>query len=854
MVNGLRELYKKDFGSLLCTIDEVLREFYKSWYGNAENYIKQYVELSRLIEEITRGADNKFKAAIKFNQGQLLEAIRLLKELGISSRQLDKKFANKEQALLLNIMDRIEKNGGETFQLNVTRSLDAIKEALKAVAHKHIKEETDSKAEDWLKEVLKKLEGNDLNRMVFHGIHQFSPLMLDFIVMLMDMGIEVIFLFNFQEEYPSIYNTWMNIYSYFEVPREHDRNNPRYDFIPFSACNNLAVCFGNLLEGREVRGDLSGLSLLEFNNLTEFANYVAHQYDLGREAAGPHKALAGMKEQFYAASGEVNDILKMYYPEQFGERHFLAYPIGQFFSALYNMWNDEKNLLELDERNIKEVLNAGILTAERGIYLLSVYYRLQIYLQGAGTCKEFFQRLDLLRQNLAKLAAGQKKDLHALSFYNVTCEEVDALREAIKQLNEIAIHLFARDKTGYLNFKTHFQRLLDFLRVKADSMAILNEERELVNGLLTRLEHTDNLAITGTMDDLRNSVAYYLKQTSENNSAHWIVRNFEQIDGDILRSENQEEDKYYHFACLSDRQMQKSANDRLPWPLTQSFLEKAYYPADLKFQVYMTSINEYLYFMRYALFYGLCYNRRQVKLSFVRMIDDEFMQPYFLFTTLDIDIQKNNHAYKGGQNIHFTAAPMSPLKTTIEPTEKEAQVFELCPYRYFLEEVMERGWGTFSDEFLCKQYYFVLLVEAIWKKIEGKPGNLAQEKLDRLLDMVENEYKQFFPCWKPNVDLYDIKCHAKKYISKYIIETRVKPFDPYFIELKKNFIHAKLTRENSDENIVYFLHEMKSPDKRKAVAPKIVEYLDSGRPLQCRVDIWCHYCKQRYICLESFGA
>ncbi len=35
-------------------------------------------------------------------------------------------------------------------------------------------------------------------------------------------------------------------------------------------------------------------------------------------------ALGFMKEQFYSANNSVNDILKVYFPEQFGERHFFV--------------------------------------------------------------------------------------------------------------------------------------------------------------------------------------------------------------------------------------------------------------------------------------------------------------------------------------------------------------------------------------------------------------------------------------------------------------------------------------------------------------------------------------------------
>lgn len=54
-----------------------------------------------------------------------------------------------------------------------------------------------------------------------------------------------------------------------------------------------------------------------------------------------------MSEQLYSASGKVNDILRAYFPEQFGERHFLDYPIGHFFVAVVEMWDNEMSVSKL---------------------------------------------------------------------------------------------------------------------------------------------------------------------------------------------------------------------------------------------------------------------------------------------------------------------------------------------------------------------------------------------------------------------------------------------------------------------------------------------------------------------------
>jgi hypothetical protein len=70
---------------------------------------------------------------------------------------------------------------------------------------------------------------------------------------------------------------------------------------------------------------------------------------------------------------------------------------------------------------------------------------------------------------------------------------------------------------------------------------------------------------------------YFLKQKEEPGS-DWFVRNFEQIDGDVLLSIKQNEPgrkKTYHFACVSDKDMNRTVDELLPWPLSEMFIDKA---------------------------------------------------------------------------------------------------------------------------------------------------------------------------------------------------------------------------------------------------------------------------------------
>lgn len=142
----------------------------------------------------------------------------------------------------------------------------------------------------------------------------------------------------------------MNIYSIFDLPINNQSVN---QFVPMPLLINsyqsnvLADYIGHLSNGEFIDKNkvLNNLEVIEFDNTTEFANYVAMLFDkakkTNRQNSHINNPLAFMEEQLYSASGKVNDILRAYFPEQFGERHFLDYPIGHFFVSTTNMWDYE---------------------------------------------------------------------------------------------------------------------------------------------------------------------------------------------------------------------------------------------------------------------------------------------------------------------------------------------------------------------------------------------------------------------------------------------------------------------------------------------------------------------------------
>lgn len=94
----------------------------------------------------------------------------------------------------------------------------------------------------------------------------------------------VVLLFNYQQQYSEIYQTWLDVYSCFDLNIKSQFNN---EFKPTTLLqtsyegNILADQIGKLTNGTltEKSKDINNVSVIEFDNITEFSAYVAHIYE-----------------------------------------------------------------------------------------------------------------------------------------------------------------------------------------------------------------------------------------------------------------------------------------------------------------------------------------------------------------------------------------------------------------------------------------------------------------------------------------------------------------------------------------------------------------------------------------------
>ena len=864
MVNGLSAVYSELNDGQLATVEELVEALYPNWF-DTKTYIEQYTILTNMLDTATPNIEperwNKIKRSLRFNKGSLLDSIRLMAEMSLSLENLKREKITEEQLYLVAAYKAIlHSENAKKFILRKNFSDKEIDQAVKtALIAKSVRRGKEAKS----------VEKIDCNTVVIHGIHQFTPTILSMIEEVAKYK-RVVLLFNYQQQYREIYQTWLNVYSCFDLNIKSQFNN---EFRPSTLLqasykgNVLADQIGKLADGTltEKSRILKDISVIEFDNITEFSAYVAQIFeDASREYQKDENkkgsALSYMREQFYSANNSVNEILKVYFPEQFGERHFLAYPIGHFFVAVTNMWDSENGGIKIENMNdIAECLCSGALYEKKTGSLITTFNSTKNYfsratvLTGDNESDGVIDLLKKLRKQVLKLNKGKAEyaeQLSRLAYYNVALESIDELIEALETLNKITKLFYDDFENENNNFKHFYEKIKDFVETQILPTADAETEfQDILLRLLARLEEVEKIETTSTFDCLKETMAYYLKQESQKGeSANWIVRDFQQIDGDVLKSSTQEADIIYHFACVSDADMTVKREDQFPWPLTIEFFEKAYEPLDWKYQVYVKSRKEYKYFKRYALIYGLEFNRCNFKLSYVRNNDDKQNELYYILKLLGVKTERN---------IHNATSKKQNLDLTVDLGVNRSNFVDLdgfrrriCGYRFALESLIENG-TIYQDRFLQSKYMEIILANIVRRKLEGQ---IATEAImNEVLDDAISRLSRYFKFLNES-EMTDIKSSAKNaIIHQALKDGKIKQFpklndtDLEMMRKKEEFIYLHLENENKENVLLGKFDDLTVAEKRKFIPENLRKAKYSKE-----ANIWCQWCAVREKCLESY--
>lgn len=856
LVNGLCDNYSDFFVGKLTTYNRFLNILYDGWNSNAAQ-IQQRAAIDNVLNSLDFSQfcrngleEEKLRNSLRLNRSQLCDSIRTLFELGVDRTEAVDKTLTIEQKCMFAIYEELKRTKNRTFKLRTAFKESDIDNAIDATITKAIEEAGDRANNNIDRSLIRK------DAIVIHGIHQFTPLMLRAIDELQQYK-TIHILFNYVPTYKNVYQTWLDVYGCFEN---------KVDISPFDLTEKdnsmqgakIAAKIGGLLNG-DASSIGSGIDIpvRVFDNQTEFAGYIAQRFEEAKEKAKAipvnrrASILYYMQEQIYSADSSVNNILKIYFPEQFKERQFLDYPIGHFFIALVNMWDQESGRLKITNIDtIRDSLSCGIIHEDVPGSLLSIFNKTAVLLDGESTLKEMIVKLQRLEKTIDGLdfeSEEKAADIKRFQYFNVLPEEINQLIHALDDLNRIA-DSFIKDFNEQSNdFKEFYRKIGELLKNVLDDGELDEEFADIISRVLLQLEEVKDLDANASFDCLRETMQLYLQQiNSRDSGANWIVRNFEQIDGDVLRTHANPNARIYHYACLSDTDMADIRTIH-SWPLDQDFFENALDPVDWKYRVYMRAKLEYRNFKRYALFYGLLFGAGEIRLSMIRNKDDEVNELYYLLRILNA---KDDNSYipetsedyfRRTADIHFE----------VEYTPKEYDdidliKYRLCPARFLLETIGS-GETVYKEKFLIMQYLKTLMEEKVMHNFSNKAfvEGMVEQYLEDELNSFESEYCDYLNYGEK----MDIISSVVEKLRKDLKGRKFGSYSPkerFGFKLRKNLLISYINSSKEKNDLL-----------RPVAKPIIDDYLNEETLHDEHYNAMltgsvCEYCSQKQLCLEPY--
>lgn len=695
--------------------------FYPGW-NLPENRFIQYTQLSDLLRDWDDSRELKIIRSFKRNKLNLLITMRNLTEIGLTPYDVRPYATKVEEELFCELWEVMELH----FQ-------DYMMEALENVSD--------------IEQVRMVFADAGLpltnNTVVLHGFYYISPVQHFLFQKWKELGINLVFLNLYHEDYPSLFSFLDENFSekYGWAKKEDWKKMKDAEVYNGSLFASKFEGIDPLLEMPQTIVEKPYEYMVEFvEDLKDEVGYVSPNSD------------------------ELKKRIREFRPDAFlGERHFLAYPIGQYLFHLHSVWSEESNDYILNEKILMESFASGWLEME-GENARSYTAQLKALLPYFVNCRSAAEWLERLEQ----LIIAKRSSLHVFKKYELKRNDyLEAVRVSpvlrfsyfsvrLKELKEIQqfIIKLVKDAEWLVNIeeeritiKTHFQRIQRLLDDSNLKSSLTDEvERALVDVLEEMLKkpiHDDHYYHVG---DLSDAIIVFLKNGLEDpdqnelgsldsssaervgvtaNKFHFYK--MADLDGLILRNDIEQ----LHL-CGMDEQHFPETSSPMPWPLSFELIDNL---NNQSANMYTFRKEHSLEFSRYLFFCGLSF-RKKVYLSWVRNFNEyENLDKSIYIQTLDlVDMEKEIEAEYQYIEPHYipetidTAIVQAGLSQL--PQEEFAEM-SMCKKRFSYSSLVD-GYSTYHSPF--HQGFLIGNLVKIYASI-GKPKS---EIIELLGDMFPN--------------------------------------------------------------------------------------------------------------------
>lgn len=563
--------------------------------------------------------------------------------------------------------------------------------------------------------------------IVFHGLYYITPLQEKIMASLEEAGYRLIFLIPYDERYPFVYEIWDETYS------------EKRGYPPKSSWHieksQWPDPYGDVFAGKKEVAIHNRLRLKEYASVMEFVNDVKNIRKQGYAVySSDHKA--------------ANKILKDYFPEEYGDRKILSYPIGQFVNVLNQMWDEERQTIILDDDSLVECFSSGWL-AVNGVsgrqYLQDLTYVLPFF-TGCHTITEWSKRIDLLKQirqdsidpflmdldpeeSVARWQEAIGNPMANFSMFAVETEKLDIILTLIQQLLTMAEDLFGNNQV--IQVSEHIDKLDQILKRHEVSNEMYTEERAIVGDIFEKLGQPGGFDARVAPSDIANALNLFLCGRFEEGEIQTnrigLVYPMYQIDAACIKNNSKV------HVCMCDVNAMPGGNKEYIWPLTAPTVHDCYKRTQNPLLINLMQIMESTalcnrYFMYVAL------KNKDVTVSWISTVGEKLLapSPYIKLvsgaTGQEISTAKRHQiTFSRVANAVYGRDRIDEYDNDKMPSDtiKEAKMdYAVCPMKYVLGYVVEK-YPTYSSDFQ-QNYVLNAFISAIYNLLKDEGMTVDQ--------------------------------------------------------------------------------------------------------------------------------
>lgn len=687
-----------------CEMRKLTDKVLPKWTDD-ETKFHETVILSQYIREQLAKCGNdenkrRWLVGCRRNLGMLLNSIILLEEANVEISDIHPAGDRNVEFML----------GAWAYLKEHDPAIDVFRDRLKAL----------EKREAW-NPIFNDLYGKtDIHALVFHGFYYFTPIQERIMRLLEKAGVQLIFLFSYDDKYPYANEIWRKTYSV-------ENGYPEKRLWNMEQTNRIEP-YGEIFEGRKAQIS-NKLQMKEYASVMEFVHGMKH----------------AIEQDYYIYSSNANmanQILRDFYPEQYGERKILSYPIGQFVNTLNKMWDEDLQDIVLDEDKLMDCFSSGWLAID-GVsgkqYIQDLMYIMPFF-SDCTRIAEWEERIDFLCQIKEEAVEPFKQRLDEddsvarwqeimsnpflnFSVFAVEDDKLDIILRLIKQLLSMSRELFGENQT--LRVHDHVRKLDSILKKHEMSNELYEEEREILKELFEKLNDPSGFMLECFPSDISSALNLYMSGKFNDGEIQsnkvGMVSPIYHVDAACIKQNGK-----IHI-CLCDINNLPGGNKEYVWPLTSRHIKDCYKRTGNELLSNMMHIMECSYICNRYFIYSALKNQ-DVQLSWIRDMGDKLLSPSpyikLICEAADVKITpaiRDTITYERVEETPNGKGRIQPYDIKRMPvnTSKEAKMdYAICPMKYALGYVVEK-FPTFQNEF-HQNYVINGLISSIYSLMKTR--------------------------------------------------------------------------------------------------------------------------------------